>query len=99
MITYEQARLTALTHIKPYETQRKREFPEDSLVIEHSSEFENGWFFYFNSRLFLETRQVAYRSLGLGPVLIGKKSGEVFQAGSGGNEDYWIAKFNEEYRK
>lgn len=99
MITYEQARQLAQEHIKSQEAIIKKEFPSNSLVIEHSSEFENGWIFYFNSRLFLETHNNIYRAIGLGPVIVGKKRGEVYQAGSTGNEDHWINKFNELFEK
>ncbi len=95
MITFEQARQLAIDHIKSYQDHRKKEFPTDSLEIEHSVEFDGGWLFFFNSRLFLETRNIIYRSMGLGPVIIGKENGEIYQAGSGGNEEYWINKFKE----
>jgi hypothetical protein len=95
MITYEQARQLAIAQIKSHEELIRKEHPDDSLVLEHSSEFDNGWLFFFNSKLFLETHNVVYRFMGLGPVIIGKKRGEVYQSGSGGNEGYWIDKFNE----
>lgn len=95
MIDFEQAKQLAIEHIKSYQEYRKKEFPTDNLEIEHFVEFDKGWLFFFNSRLFLETRNVVYRSMGLGPVIVGKENGEIYQAGSSGNEEYWINKFNE----
>ena len=80
MITYEEAKQLALAHIKSYDKIIKREYPDDNFVLEHSSEFDNGWIFYFNSKLYLETQNIIYRSLGLGPVIVGKK-GDVYQTG------------------
>lgn len=95
MITFEHARQLAIEHIKLYQDDIKNEFPDDSLVVEHTSEFDKGWFFFFNSKLFLETRNIIYRSMGLGPVIVGKENGEIYQAGSGGNEELWIEEFKE----
>ena len=75
MITYEQARQLAIVHLKSYDEIIKKAHPNDNFVIEHSCEFDNGWIFYFNSKLYLETKNVNYRPLGLGPVIIGKEGG------------------------
>jgi len=96
MITYEQARQLAIVHLKSYDEIIKKAHPNDNFVIEHSCKFDNGWIFYFTSKLYLETHNTIYRFLGLGPVIVGKE-GEVFQTGSGGNEEYWIAQFNEQF--
>jgi hypothetical protein len=95
MITYEQAKQLARAHIKSYDEIIKKAHPNVNFVIVHSNEFDNGWIFYFSSKLYLETRNMIYRFLGLGPVSVGKE-GDVFQTGSGGNEESWIALFNEQ---
>lgn len=95
MITFEQAKQLAIEYIQPLEKKRKKEYSSDSLELERSVEFDKGWFFFFTSKLFLETHNITDRPIGLGPVIIGKESGDIYPAGSGGTEEYWIDKFNE----
>jgi immunity protein 35 of polymorphic toxin system len=95
MTTLEEAKQLAHEHIKPYQDSIREEFPNDTLELEHTTEFDEGWLFFFSSKLFLETRNIIYRSMGLGPVIVGKENGEIYQAGSGGNEELWIEEFKE----
>ena len=88
MIRVEDAKHLAEEEIKKLD-------PEKSLILERFSEFEEGWFFYFTSRKYLETQDILDRPIGLGPIIIGKETGVIFQAGSAFGEEYWIEKFKE----
>lgn len=95
MLNLEQAKILAqkeialsLGHLKVYA-------PGDKFMIVEIVEFDKGWLFFFNSEKYLETHNTMYRPLGLGPVIVGKENGDVYQAGSGGNNEMWIEEFNE----
>ncbi len=66
---------------------------DDILIIEHVAEFDQGWLFYFNSKKYLDTRNILYRPLGLGSVIVGKENDVVFPTGSGRDEEYWMEEF------
>ena len=95
MVSYEQAKQLAIEYINSHDKFTLNEFPGNGLVLEHSSEFDKGWIFYFNSKLFLETHNVKHRLLGLGTIIVGKESGEIYEVDSGGNEELIIRRFNE----
>lgn len=92
MISIEQAKHLAEEEISKID-------PDKSLIFESFSEFNEGWFFYFTSKKYLETHNVLDRIVGLGPIIIGKETGAIFQAGSAFDEDYWIEKFKEYIQK
>ena len=89
MITYDQSLNIAKDHIKSREIALKETEPDDSLVLAHYVEFEEGWIFYFVTSKFLETRDNRYRLIGRGPVIVGKENGIVYQGGSGYTEEEW----------
>lgn len=95
MITFEQAKQLALEHVKPSAEYIKKTLPDDDIVIEHSIEFPDCWFFYINSKIYLETNNIFHRLIGNGPVIVGKENGEVYQAGSGGTVEIWLSEFRE----
>lgn len=95
MINYDQALLIAKNHIKPQEESLRKIEPDDGLVIGESVEFDEGWLFYFTSRKYLETRNILYRLIGAGPVIVGRENGDVFQGGSGYTEEEWINQFKD----
>jgi hypothetical protein len=92
MITVHQAQILAIDEIRKIDS-------KGELIFEYLSEFEEGWFFYFNSKKFLETRNILDSVLGLGPVMVSKEKGIVFHAGSALSEEHWIKKFKEYIQK
>jgi hypothetical protein len=98
MITYNQACILAKDHIKPQEESLRKIEPDDGLVLGKSVEFDEGWLFYFTSRKYLETRDILYRPIGAGPVIVGRENGEVYQGGSGYTEEEWINQFRDHIR-
>ena len=98
MITYDQAWILAKDHIKPQEESLRKIEPDDGLVLGKSVEFDEGWLFYFTSRKYLETRNIFYRPIGAGPVIVGRENGDVYQGGSGYTEEEWINEFRDYLR-
>ena len=92
MISIEQAK-----HLSEEEIRKIN--PDKTLILESFSEFNEGWFFYFTSKKYLETHNVLDRIVGLGPIIIGKETGAVFHAGSAFEEEYWIDKFRQFIQK
>lgn len=95
MINIEQAKIIAYEHIKPRQEYFKKISSGDNLVLEQTIEFEEGWMFFFNSEKYLQTRDLTYRPIGGGPLVVGKEKGTVYQAGSGGTVTEWINEFRE----
>ena len=93
MITYDQAWNIAQNYIKPREEALRKVEPDDNFVLGKSVEFDEGWLFYFTSRKYLETRDLQYRPIGSGPLIVGKERGDVYQGGSGYTEEQWIDQF------
>ncbi len=91
MIDFEQAQKLAQKAVE----RMQRDFKDYKLVIVESVEFDEGWLFFFTTQKCLETKNLMYAPLGLGPVIIGKGNGDVYQAGSGGNNEIWIREFKE----
>lgn len=95
MITYDQACIIAKDCIKPQEESLRETEPDDRLVLGKFVEFDEGWLFYFTSRKYLETRDLQYRLIGAGPVIVGRADGDVYQGGSGYTEEEWINQFKD----
>src|SRR5687767_13633405 len=95
MISFERAKQLALEYIKPHADYIRKTNPEDDLVIEHFVEFDDCWLFYITSKLYLETRDIRYRLLGGGPVIVGKEDGDIYQGSSGQTEEEWLSQFRE----
>ena len=95
MITYDQAWIIAKDYIKPQDDSLRQTEPGDELVLGKSVEFDEGWLFYFASRKYLETRDLQYRTIGAGPVIVGRENGDVYQGGSGYTEEEWIDQFRD----
>jgi len=95
MITYDQALILAKDYIKPQEVSLRETESDDKLVLGKSVEFDEGWLFYFTSRKYLKTRDLQYRPIGRGPVIVGRENGDVFQGGSGYAEEQWINQFKD----
>jgi hypothetical protein len=98
MITYDQAWILAKDYIKPQEEALRKTEPDDGLVLGKPVEFDEGWLFYFTSRKYLETRDILYRPIGAGPVIVGRENGDVYQGGSGYTEEEGINQFRDYLR-
>ena len=99
MITFQQAEQLALEYIKPSAEYIKKTLPNDEIVIEHSVEFPDCWLFFWNSKRYLETKNIFHRLLGGGPVIVGKENGDVYQGGSGGTVEMWLSEFRDYVRE
>jgi hypothetical protein len=95
MIDLDKAKERAYAEIKEDQGLLQKEDPADNLVIEKVVEFDSGWLFFFNSKRYLETRNILFRPLGLGPVIVGKNDGRTYRTRSIGNEHSWIKEFRE----
>jgi hypothetical protein len=98
MITYDQALIIAKEFIKPQDESFRKAEPDDALVLGQSVTFDDGWLFYFVSKKYLETRDLQYRLIGAGPVIVGRENGDVYQGGSGYMEEEWINQFKDYVR-
>ena len=49
--------------------------------------------FYYNSRKFIEERDIDYALLGNGPFLVEKNTGKIFQFGTAESEEYYLNEY------
>ena len=56
--------------------------PDDDEVVlqeEHTEEHSFGWVFFFNSRRYVETRDLSYALAGNGPLIVDRRDGSIYQ--------------------
>ena len=56
--------------------------PDDDEVVlreEHTEEHPFGWVFFFNSRRYVETRDLSYALGGNGPLIVDRRDGSIHQ--------------------
>ncbi len=73
-ITYEEARSQALDFLKNIE--KSMEIPL-SIVDSHVTEYENGWSFPYQSKAFLDTKDINQSIFENWPIFVDKKLGKV----------------------
>jgi len=95
MISFEEAKQIADETVEPYREVFRKQTPNDDLVLESFLEFDDCWLFNFASEKWLQTKDIQYRLIGGGPIIVGKENRDVYQGGSSGTEEYWINKFRE----
>ena len=78
MITKNEAERLVLEHL------RKMETPDLPFAINNDKTIERpfGWVFFYNSKKFLETRDMRFRLAGNGPITVNKSNGELTVLGS-----------------
>ena len=86
-IDYEKARKMALDFVNSSYTEA-----DDELLIvdEHTIEKEYGWYFFYNTRSFLDSGDHRYRLAGNGPVLVTKRFGKIVQFGTAHPVEHYI---------
>lgn len=65
------------------------------VVITLQGRFSEGWFFYFQSRVYLETGDFSAQLIGNSPFVIDKDTGEIHELGTA----YPIEKYLQEYEE
>jgi len=68
--------------------------PDCSLVESASREYPRCFIFFYQNKKFIETGRFEDISVGNGPVLISRESGEVFETGSGFSVDHYLKAFD-----
>lgn len=92
MLTKEQARELALKEILRH---WDIEDDEPLIVDEETIEEDFGWVFFYQSKIFLETRIFSYALAGNAPIIVNRNDGSLEVTGAARDiEDYL-----EEYRK
>jgi hypothetical protein len=71
----------------------QRDLEDHRLVIVESVEFDEGWLFFFTTEKCLETKDLRYAPIGLGPIIIGKENGDAYQAGTGISNEMRVKQF------
>lgn len=67
----------------------------EELQIEESSTIEEKEFyvFFFNTKKFIETEDISYMFVGVGPIIIVKETGKVYNTGTAFPIEYYIDNF------
>ncbi|MCU6348444.1 YrhB family protein [Enterobacter quasiroggenkampii] len=86
MITFDEAVNKAIEYLE------KTEVP---VVITLQGRFSEGWFFYFQSRAYLETGYFSAQLIGNSPFIIDKDAGEIHELGTA----YPIEKYLQDYEE
>jgi hypothetical protein len=73
VITFEEAKQIALNHIHP----------DCALVEDEISEKPYGWYFFYQSRAYLQSGNILDRLIGGGGFIVDRDDGYVFEFGSG----------------
>jgi hypothetical protein len=68
--------------------------PDCALMENASREYPCCFIFFYQSKKFIETGRFEDISVGSGPVLISRESGEVFETGSGFSVDHYVKAFD-----
>ena len=95
MIPFEQAKKISELHLDEPRVHFQKTHPGDDLILVKVVEFSDGWLFFYNSKKYHETKDFQYNLIGLGPVIVDRTEGQVYQAGSGRTQSEWIDEFNE----
>jgi len=66
---------------------------ERVILDEYTIAKEYGWYFFFNSKRFMDTGDDRYRLAGNAPFLVTKKGGKIIQFGTAYSIDYYIEQY------
>jgi len=90
MIDKNQAREIAKEEIS---RMNKRSLIEFALMDNQTIEFQYGWVFFYQSKKFLETKDMDFMVAGNAPYIIDKQDGSVHITGTGQDIDYYIEEY------
>ena len=65
-----------------------------SVMKEETKEYEKCFVIYYQTKKYIETKQLVYMSIGNGPVFVSKESKKVFRTGSAFPEEVYLKSFN-----
>jgi hypothetical protein len=83
MMTKEDARTLVLAELERMQRTGAPSSPQDLIIVdEHTIERSWGWVFFYNSRVYLETRDVRYAIAGNAPLIVNRLTGEVKVTGT-----------------
>jgi len=99
MISFEQAKQIAMEKNKPRQESWRKGISGDDFVLESVFEFDEGWLFYFTSEKWLQTKDLQYRPIGGGPIIVGKDNGDFLLTGSGWTQEEYQKMFFEHLLK
>jgi hypothetical protein len=96
MFTYEEAKRKVIDFIN-----RDFNVPDDELVLLESSTLEKsyGWVFFWNSKRYLETRNIRFSVAGGGPVIFERSNGKMMMLGGALPSDKSIEEYERNYEK
>ena len=81
MLTKDEARTVVVARL---EDMHRTGSPSDLIVLdERTLERSWGWVFFYNSRAYLETREIRYAIAGNAPLIVNRLTGEVKVTGTG----------------
>jgi hypothetical protein len=95
LITIEEA-----TRLASEWVQQNNSFPTDEIVLveEETITRPYGWFFFYNSKHFLATRDLDYALVGNAPLLVDKR-GQVHSTGTAYAIEHYVAEFDSQYQQ
>ena len=69
------------------------------ILDEFTREEEFGWMFFYQSKQFMETRDIRGMLVGGGGIIVNKYDGSVHQTGSYRPPEYYLQKYAEEWKR
>jgi hypothetical protein len=101
MISLEIATNIVRVYLSEYETRMNKfgyalphyKNPNHEIVICKEVEYDFGWVFDYNTRVFLETGNISSSLLGNGPLIVDRFNGQIYTTGSAHSTEFYIAEF------
>lgn len=85
---------------KAFVAKMAQEPPKEDLILSPKPAIKKSYgnVYYYNTRKFIEERDINYALLGNGPFLVEKKNGKVFEFGTGKPLEYYLKEYEERQR-
>jgi hypothetical protein len=97
MVTKEQARALVVAEIeRPPKYAYPGTLPRDWVVLdERTIERTWGWVFFYNSKRYLETREIRYALAGNAPYIVNRYTGALSVTGTAHPIEHYIAEYEQ----
>ena len=63
------------------------------MVDEETQEHEWGWVFFYQSRLYLESKKLEYALAGNAPLIVNRRTGDIVETGTADPPEHYIREY------
>ncbi len=92
MITHDEARALAMAKVRSMQSRPDNEF----VIVDAATREEDfGWVFFYNSKRYLETRDILFRIAGNGPIVVDGVTGAITLLGTAGGVAHQLSEYRQ----